>query len=826
MAPATPSRPSTAGRTQHATPPEGARPLAEELQEVPMETDEEGEIQSPPIHPNSHEDEVKKLKKKLRDLGEQHNTLLDNAKNNAKIAQNRIEALEKKVADLAEIAESLGKTAENNYLAEYRYQAAKLNWGEEAHMAQVYLGLKSEVKDAMVNIRPKPKDLNELANIAVEIDNQQYERRKEKQAEKHGGSYNPRWNTKQQSANQGKKRHVDTQHGTEPGPMTLGATQRDNRRRPRDMSKVKCYNCNQFGHMAHGCPQPRKARDPNQGKQTLGATNEQDPQMAIRTQTLGMTRSLYDTTDLREDRTAKHGWYPHPDSSIREPQDDFPTEEDAKAGDTPQIPMPHKTKANEYRRKARENPEYREKERKREQAHYRKRKEEKKQEALAQTETLGMMRERRPSRQEIKKYLENLQGNEAAPDKGKQALKQVDDVPARVTLQDTEEAVKKEREAGNEIRARKYHQSRSMGHRGGAARAAARHLRREDERIEQRWRQPYEPLFDETGIRIWTSNEERCLQGAREHGNTNKLEVLHVRAYHMSDATNPLHKEPKFDPKDDLRTFPTHPGHKELSWVSCKYHWCGMHKQDKEDNDCFPVMIPGTPNDEPYLKEEVEGYLAYLWYENLGVVELRFHIAYYREIKKNQDHRQEVQQMIQEITEAEKEYQERMKDGRYDHLRKKPSLNDTSSEDEQETTNPELEAIARFFETPHNSRGKPTEGQKKAWRQWCRYEWELMRERHELSEADHIEGCTDPERCHESYLATIGALHERQMTEEEKYEARLKTPEEQYEELEERFQQQLFDDEFTNDCTDGEGCCDSDCERTHRDASGKVVRLL
>ncbi|TXC02818.1 hypothetical protein FocTR4_00002323 [Fusarium oxysporum f. sp. cubense] len=79
-----------------------------------METDEEGEIRSLPIHPSSHEDEVKKLKKKLRNLGEQHNTLLDNAKNNAKIAQNRIEALEKKVADLAEIAESLGKTAEDS----------------------------------------------------------------------------------------------------------------------------------------------------------------------------------------------------------------------------------------------------------------------------------------------------------------------------------------------------------------------------------------------------------------------------------------------------------------------------------------------------------------------------------------------------------------------------------------------------------------------------------------------------------------------------------------------------------------------------------------
>ncbi|RYC81002.1 hypothetical protein BFJ63_vAg16115 [Fusarium oxysporum f. sp. narcissi] len=115
MAPATPNRPSTTGRAQHVTPPEEPRPLAEELQEVLIETDEEEEeIQSPPIHLNSYKDKVKKLKKRLRNLGKQHDTLLDNAKNNAKITQNRIEALEKKVADLAEITESLGKTAERS----------------------------------------------------------------------------------------------------------------------------------------------------------------------------------------------------------------------------------------------------------------------------------------------------------------------------------------------------------------------------------------------------------------------------------------------------------------------------------------------------------------------------------------------------------------------------------------------------------------------------------------------------------------------------------------------------------------------------------------
>ncbi|KAJ0128891.1 hypothetical protein HZ326_28016 [Fusarium oxysporum f. sp. albedinis] len=86
----------------------------------------------------------------------------------------------------------------------------------------------------------------------------------------------------------------------------------------------------------------------------------------------------------------------------------------------------------------------------------------------------------------------------------------------------------------------------------------------------------------------------------------------------MDNATNPLHKEPKFNAKDNVRTFPTYLEHEELSWLLCKYHWYKEHRRNKEDNNCFPVTIPGTPNDKPYLATETEGYLVYLWYENLG----------------------------------------------------------------------------------------------------------------------------------------------------------------------------------------------------------------
>ncbi|SCO90092.1 uncharacterized protein FRV6_14220 [Fusarium oxysporum] len=153
--------------------------------------------------------------------------------------------------------------------------------------------------------------------------------------------------------------------------MTLRATQRDNRRRPRDISKVKCYNCNRFGHIANICPEPKKPRDPNR---------------------------------------------------VNLPQDNFPTEEDAKAGNTPQIPMPHKEKSNAYRREAQKDPAYRDEERRKWRETSKRRREEanKGKTEEAPTETLGMIRERRLSKQETKEYLEGLQGKGATPNKGEQ----------------------------------------------------------------------------------------------------------------------------------------------------------------------------------------------------------------------------------------------------------------------------------------------------------------------------------------------------------------------------------------------------------------------
>lgn len=192
---------------------------------------------------------------------------------------------EKRLAEIS-IRKLKQRTAASTYAAEYRYQASRLDWNEEAHMSQYYLGLKPEVKDALVNIRPKPTGFNELVAISVEIDDQQYERRRERQAEKQGITDRTQWTKKFPRANQGRPRQVDTSYGTHAGPMTLGAIQKD-------MSKITCFNCNEKGHMRHKCPHPRQTQNKYQGKKEWGTTNTGRTQPA---RTLGMTRSGYDGT--------------------------------------------------------------------------------------------------------------------------------------------------------------------------------------------------------------------------------------------------------------------------------------------------------------------------------------------------------------------------------------------------------------------------------------------------------------------------------------------------------------------------------------------------
>ncbi|KAF4439736.1 hypothetical protein F53441_12505 [Fusarium austroafricanum] len=143
----------------------------------------------------------------------------------------------------------------------------------------------------------------------------------------------------------------------------------------------------------------------------------------------------------------------------------------------------------------------------------------------------------------------------------------------------------REVKAGHDVRIRRFRSQRSMGHRGTLATQHARRLRKEDEKLDQEWKDEYKPLFDEIDIRMYASPKDRCMQGAREHRNTDEIENIYIRASHTHDALNPRHRGENYHIKDDL----------------------------KKDNDCFPVTIPSTPNDRPYLAKETEGYEVHSW---------------------------------------------------------------------------------------------------------------------------------------------------------------------------------------------------------------------
>ena len=476
--------------------------------------------------------------------------------------------------------------------AKFRQLASKTEWDDEALMEIYYRSLKEEVKDELYRA-DRPDDLTTYITMAVKIDERQYERRRERANHvRKGSEFNPYYPSRQKQNNQyqgnsrnpGQQRNQqprgNTHYGTHAGPMTLGATQpNQNNQQRRDMSKCKCYNCNQYGHMARQCPQPRKPRDPNQGKpQTFGITNHLSPQMAQRTQTLGMCRDGYDMankTALGPKKPEADWTKVHPASSCRKPQDPFTNHEEVMHEYYPNGEKP------DPNYNAWEDPEYLEAKEKKKQQHnaymrarkacdpeFKERcKQTKKrslQKRLGATQTLGMMRsppktelvpiydgcydsdedEFNEEGRRIVTYEEVLVGHDpttSRPPLGapiqpprlmtqgtSEARQEIDDIPVRTKVQEKEKHVFAEREAAHENRTRRQRQSRSMGHRGGVAKATARMLRKQDEDIENEWKKPYTPFYDEQGIRSFSSPKEMYIQSSKEHGNMTATENIHV----------------------------------------------------------------------------------------------------------------------------------------------------------------------------------------------------------------------------------------------------------------------------------------------------------
>lgn len=130
-----------------------------------------------------------------------------------------------------------------HYNREFRQHVIKLDLGDSALMEYFYDGLRENVKDELSKI-DKPEESDEYVNMAIKIDNRNYQRRMER------GYKGPCTTYKSNTKHKRSTAYSGTTHS---GPMELDAAQRDHKK-----VKGKCYNCGKEGHFANKCRQPKK----------------------------------------------------------------------------------------------------------------------------------------------------------------------------------------------------------------------------------------------------------------------------------------------------------------------------------------------------------------------------------------------------------------------------------------------------------------------------------------------------------------------------------------------------------------------------------------
>lgn len=539
------------------------------------------------------------------------------------------------------------KGAASTYAAEHRNLASRLNWGEEGYMASFYKGLKSDVKDAMVG-KAKPTTYNGLVQLAVEIDDQQFERRQEKKAEKSGGSYTPQWKNRGNHANHGKKRQTDTSYGTDSGPMNLGMVKKD-------YSKVLCWNCGVPGHTSRKCRKPKtdqQFKPVPEGKKKVGWVGQQEEEPPMGKKTVAMARAGYDNTgissneitplaneELKSEETLKSETYEEGKPSWKTEKERQAPLEDRWKGMTSNInnistlwtPVPLPT------RKKEERPPY------------------------GTIRKIGMVRKGKEIRKkDTFKYVRPTV----------EVTDEEDDIPDRQPAPETPPIVaapcegttkiSRQQQTNDEIR-RKYY-LRKEGEPSISAGAEARQARRlglpitdkdvlapADEYFESSDSGSIDDTSEEESVALQLLKQEleentpdfspgkdgkseRMLKQLVERtSDAAEGQPIYVRAIRRKDLTETGDHTGRAIVGDEPSLHPRHPRHIDVSWISCTYHACLLHRFEKLYHDCYPVRTVLQPLQRFYDGTEARDYRVAEWFEGMGVAQLELRNNFYPE---------------------------------------------------------------------------------------------------------------------------------------------------------------------------------------------------